>query len=76
MRSICNRAHGTPIVRAAHGDTLKIRVAAPPVDGAANTELRRFLGEAFPLPRQAVCLLAGSGSRQKYVLLRGTTAQR
>jgi uncharacterized protein (TIGR00251 family) len=26
-----------------HGDTLKIRVAAPPVDGAANDELIRFL---------------------------------
>ena len=50
-----------------HGDALKIRVAAPPVEGKANTELLRFLAEAFGVPRRAVTLVRGEASRQKLV---------
>jgi len=35
----------------AHGDALKVRLAAPPVDGKANAELVRFLAEAFGVRR-------------------------
>ena len=55
---------------------MKRRVAALPADGAANTELCRFLAKAFRLPRHAVCLLAGAGSPQEGVLLRHASAQR
>ncbi len=54
-----------------HGETatgrLRIRLAAPPVDGKANAELVRFLAAAFGVPRRAVTLLAGETSRQKTV---------
>ena len=57
-----------------HGDALRVRLAAPPVDGAANEELVRFLAEALDLPRRAVRLVAGRTSRRKVVELDGLTA--
>jgi uncharacterized protein (TIGR00251 family) len=57
-----------------HGDALKIRIAAPPVDGAANRELVRFLANELSLPKAAVQIVSGEGNRQKRVRLEGTTA--
>ena len=59
-----------------HGDALKIRVAAPPVDGAANDALVRFLAQTLSLPLSAVSLESGAGGRHKRVHLRGVTAER
>ena len=50
-----------------HGERLKVRIAAPPVDGAANDELVRFLAEAFGVPRRQVILVSGAASRSKRV---------
>jgi uncharacterized protein (TIGR00251 family) len=46
---------------------LKIRLAAPPVDGKANAELVRFLADAFGVPRGSVVLVRGETSRRKTV---------
>jgi uncharacterized protein (TIGR00251 family) len=46
---------------------LKLRLAAPPVDGKANVELLRYLAEAFGVPQRNVTLLRGESSRQKTV---------
>jgi uncharacterized protein (TIGR00251 family) len=54
-------------VAGTHGDALRIRLAAPPVDGKANAELLRFLAGVFGVPRHAVALLRGGASRQKTV---------
>ncbi|RMH05105.1 MAG: YggU family protein [Nitrospirae bacterium] len=54
-----------------HGDTIKIRVAAPPVDNAANEALCRFLADWFRIPKRAVHLCAGHQGRQKQVKLQG-----
>jgi hypothetical protein len=54
-----------------HGDALKIRLAAPPVDGAANDELIRFLAERLSVPRSAVTIAAGHTSRRKTVRIAG-----
>jgi len=54
-----------------HGDALKIRLAAPPVDGAANDELIRFLAERLAVPRSAVTIAAGHTSRRKTVTVTG-----
>ena len=59
-----------------HGDALKFRVAAPPVEGAANDALCRFLAEQFSLPRSAVVVRSGEVSRRKRVLLTGVPARR
>ena len=58
-------------IQGEHGDALKIRLCAPPVDGAANAALIEFLAETFDLPRARVQLLSGATSRNKRVLLSG-----
>ena len=58
-----------------HGNALKIRIAAPPVDGAANKELIRFLASELALPTTAVRIESGAGGRQKRVRLCGMSAE-
>lgn len=48
-----------------HGERIKIRIKAPPVDGKANTHLREFLAKAFGVPLKQVVLEAGDAARQK-----------
>ncbi len=50
---------------------LRLRVAAPPVDGAANAALVDFLAKALDLPRSAVTLVAGDRARVKRLSLAG-----
>jgi hypothetical protein len=54
-----------------HGDALKIKIAAPPVDGAANEELIRFLAERLGVPRNTIAITAGESSRRKTVAIAG-----
>lgn len=53
---------------------LKVRVASPPVDGAANAALLAFLAKALKVPRSAVRLAAGETARLKRLELDGVTA--
>lgn len=46
---------------------LRVRLQAPPVDGAANEALVRFLADEFGVPRRQVRIVSGSGSRNKIV---------
>ena len=55
---------------------LKVAVHAPPLEGRANSALIEYLAETFSLPRGAVEILSGEGSRNKVVLLRGLTLAR
>jgi uncharacterized protein len=56
-----------------HGDALKIRLAAPPVDGKANEALIRFVAETLALPKSAVSLKSGLTSRRKVLEIQGAT---
>ena len=58
-----------------HGHAVKIRIAAPPADGAANDELCRFLARRCDVPLSAVQILSGAGSRQKRVLVKGRSVE-
>lgn len=64
------RASRTEIV-GVHGDALKIRLAAPPVDGAANEALVGFLAKQLGVPQSAVRLIAGMAGRRKTVKVEG-----
>ena len=57
-----------------HGTALKVRLHAPPVDGAANEALVEFLSGHFEIPKRAVRIVSGHSSRSKTVELRGMTA--
>ena len=50
-----------------HGDALRIRLAAPPVEGKANEALLAFLAEAFGVPPKNVTLIRGHRGRRKAV---------
>jgi uncharacterized protein (TIGR00251 family) len=54
-----------------HGDALKVRLAAPPVDGAANEELVRLLAREYKVPKSAIEIVAGLSSRRKTIRIRG-----
>jgi uncharacterized protein (TIGR00251 family) len=58
------------------GDALKIRLTAPPVEGAANDALLRLLSDTFGIPVRAITIVAGSSSRTKVVELDGITEDR
>jgi uncharacterized protein (TIGR00251 family) len=57
-----------------HDGALRVRVAAPPVDGAANRELIRTLAKIFKLPQNAVEIVSGANSKSKVVRVRGADA--
>jgi uncharacterized protein (TIGR00251 family) len=57
-----------------HGEALKVRLAAPPVDGAANEALVIFLTDRFAVPRGAITIVSGAQSRAKVVEVAGLTA--
>lgn len=53
-----------------HADRLKIRITAPPVEGAANQHLTRFLAKTFRVPAAQVELRSGHNARQKSFAIR------
>ncbi len=55
-----------------HGDALKIRLAAPPIEGRANEALLKYIAEAFGVPLRQVELKQGGQSRHKVVAITGS----
>ncbi|MES2353524.1 MAG: DUF167 domain-containing protein [Pseudomonadota bacterium] len=55
-----------------HGAALKIRIAAPPVEGKANAALIAFIAEIFDVPIKQVRLLRGESARQKVLEITGS----
>jgi uncharacterized protein (TIGR00251 family) len=52
---------------------LVVRLAAPPVDGAANDALIEFLSDMLNVPRRAIQIVGGERSRHKRVAIEGVT---
>lgn len=57
-----------------HGEALKIRLAAPPVDGKANACLVEFIAEQLGIAKSRVSLVAGQTSRTKKIAVAGLDA--
>lgn len=55
-----------------HGEALKIRLAAPPIEGRANEALLRFIADTFGVPVRSVELKQGGQSRHKVVAVSGS----
>ena len=58
-----------------HDGALKVRVAAPPVEGAANAELLRFLAKRLGVAAGAVEIVGGHASKTKVVRAAGAKAE-
>lgn len=58
-----------------HGDALKVRLTAPPVEGAANEALLRLIAGRLGVVRSAVRLAAGATGRSKVVAVDGITPE-
>ncbi|MEX1050332.1 MAG: DUF167 family protein [Gemmatimonadales bacterium] len=56
-----------------HGDAIKMRIAAPPVDGAANVELIGFLARRLRVPKSSITLVTGETGRTKRIRVAGLT---
>ncbi len=63
-------------VAGTQGDAVKIRVAAPPVEGAANAELVGFIAKRLGVAKSAVRILKGDRGRDKTVEVEGVSAAR
>lgn len=57
-----------------HNGALRVRIAAPPVEGAANRELTKLLAKTFKLPQSAVEIIAGNNSKNKTIRIHGADA--
>jgi len=64
---------GRSAIAGVRGDALLVRLAAPPVDGAANVALIAFLARLFDRPKRDVAIVAGPSSRDKRVAIGGLT---
>ena len=64
-----------PGVDGLHGAALKVRLAAPPVEGAANEALVALLADLLAVPRRAVRIVSGRQSRAKVVEVDGIGAE-
>lgn len=62
-------------VAGTRGNALLVRLAAPPVDGAANDALTALMAELFDRPRRDVAIVSGQTSRNKRVAIAGVTAE-
>jgi len=56
-------------IQGEYGEALKIRLCAPPIEGAANTALIKFLSKQLKIPRARIRILSGATARNKRVLL-------
>lgn len=55
-----------------HGEALKIRLHAPPIDGRANEALLKFIAQLFAVPTRQVLLKRGDKSRHKTLIINGS----
>jgi uncharacterized protein (TIGR00251 family) len=72
---VAPRASKSEIV-GAHDGALKLRIASPPVDGAANAELVKLLSKAFGVSKSEVEIIGGQASKMKQIKISNLTAER
>ena len=63
-------------IEGVHGDALRVRLSAPPVDGAANEALIELLAKALGVAKRDVRVVAGGASRSKVIEVEGVASAR
>lgn len=66
---------GRTAIEQGEDGSIRVRVAAPPVDGAANAALVRALADRLRIPKGSVRIVSGAGSRRKRVVLAGVSPE-
>jgi hypothetical protein len=56
------------------GDTIKLSITAPPVDGKANQAVIEFLADVFRVAKSSIAIVSGETGRNKLIAIRGMTA--
>jgi uncharacterized protein (TIGR00251 family) len=64
------------VIVGALGGALKVRIASPPVDGAANAELIKLLSKTFGVSKSEVEILGGQTSKTKQIKISNLTAEK
>ncbi|MDQ3262971.1 MAG: DUF167 domain-containing protein [Myxococcota bacterium] len=59
-----------------HDGRLKVQIAAPPVDGEANSEVIAFFSGLFQVPKRQVELVSGEASKRKRIRVAGVSLER
>jgi hypothetical protein len=59
------------VIEGPRGDALRLRLTAPPVEGAANRQCIELLSEALGVPKSAVMIVSGVASKRKRIRVRG-----
>ncbi len=62
-------------IQGLHGDALKVRIQAPPVEGKANAYLIKFLSKQWKIPRANIQILSGETGRNKRLLISSPTVE-
>ena len=62
------------IITGLHGDALKIKITAPPVDSAANKMCLDFLAKRLKVAKSSLGIISGHRSRTKLIMLKDKTA--
>jgi uncharacterized protein len=60
-------------IKGLHGDALKVKLRAPPVEGKANKALVEFLAQVLGVPASRIAILSGETGRSKSVRITGLT---
>ena len=63
-------------IEGVHDDALRVRLSAPPVDGAANEALVELLAKALGVAKRNVRVVAGAASRSKVIEVEGVASER
>lgn len=74
VRLVAHPGAGRTAVVGRHGDALKVKVSAPPVEGRANRAVEDLLAEVLGVERARVTVVAGESSRTKRVRIEGLGA--
>ncbi len=57
------------------GDTLKVRIKAPPIKGKANEALQKFLSKLLKISKSSIEIVSGETSKQKSIYIKGRTLE-
>ena len=71
LRVVVHPGAGRSSVVGQHGDALKVKVAAPPVDGRANRAVVELLADVLGVPESRVNVVSGQASRSKRLQIEG-----